>query len=173
MYLRNAKSTASLSVCRYRFVFLNHRLRRVWRYQRGNKNPYIEEEHNGQKKKVQKDKQRSTKHTYRTKARVTWCQNTIVFNKYPFFHKFSEYFKKYISVFLVENSHHLYLFFYIYYGKYGSVIVADTKTIKRQTVDNITTHNNCYSFIIFGSWHYTKLFWDISMLQLSDEEYIN
>ena len=27
--------------------------------------------HNCQKKKVQKDKQRSTKHTYRTKARVT------------------------------------------------------------------------------------------------------
>jgi hypothetical protein len=28
-------------------------------------------QHNGQKKKVQKDKQRSTKHTYRTKDRVT------------------------------------------------------------------------------------------------------
>ena len=27
--------------------------------------------HNGQKKKVQKDKQRSTKHTYKTKDRVT------------------------------------------------------------------------------------------------------
>jgi hypothetical protein len=58
-------------------------LRRVWRYQRGNQNPYIEEEqttqwpkekgqnnrqHNGQKKK---DKQRSTKHTYKTKDPVT------------------------------------------------------------------------------------------------------
>ena len=28
-------------------------------------------QHNGQKKKVQKDKQRSTKHTYKTKDRVT------------------------------------------------------------------------------------------------------
>jgi len=27
-------------------------------------------EHNGQKKKLQKDKQRSTKHTYKTKDRV-------------------------------------------------------------------------------------------------------
>jgi uncharacterized sporulation protein YeaH/YhbH (DUF444 family) len=36
----------------------------------GNQNPYIEEEHNGQKKKIQKDKQRSTKHTYKAKDRV-------------------------------------------------------------------------------------------------------
>jgi hypothetical protein len=28
-------------------------------------------QHSGQKKKVQKDKQRSTKHTYKTKDRVT------------------------------------------------------------------------------------------------------
>jgi hypothetical protein len=43
------------------------------RYQRGNPNPYIEEEHTTQlpKEKVQKDKQRSTKHTYKTKDRVT------------------------------------------------------------------------------------------------------
>jgi hypothetical protein len=47
--------------------------RRVWRYQRGNQNPYIEEEQTTQwpKVKVQKDKQRSTKHTYKTKNRVT------------------------------------------------------------------------------------------------------
>ena len=47
--------------------------RRVWRYQRGNQNPYIEEEQTTQwpKEKVQKDKQRSTKHTYITKDRVT------------------------------------------------------------------------------------------------------
>jgi hypothetical protein len=47
--------------------------RRVWRYQRGNQNPYIEEEHTIQwtKDKVRKDKQRSTKHTYKTKDRVT------------------------------------------------------------------------------------------------------
>ena len=38
----------------------------------GNQNPYIEEEQTTQwQKKVQKDKQRSTKHTYKTKDRVT------------------------------------------------------------------------------------------------------
>ena len=37
--------------------------RRVWRYQRGNQNPYIEEEQTTQwpKEKVQNDKQQSTK----------------------------------------------------------------------------------------------------------------
>ena len=46
---------------------------RVWRYQRGNQNSYIKEEQTTQwtKEKVQKDKQRSTKHTYKTKDRVT------------------------------------------------------------------------------------------------------
>jgi len=40
---------------------------------KGNQNPYIEEEQTTQwpKVKVQKDKQRSTKHTYETKDRVT------------------------------------------------------------------------------------------------------
>jgi hypothetical protein len=49
-------------------------IRRVWRYQRRNHNSYIEEEQTIQwpKEKVQKDKQRSTKHTYKTKDRVTW-----------------------------------------------------------------------------------------------------
>jgi hypothetical protein len=39
----------------------------------GNQNPYIEKEQTTQwpKEKVQKDKQRSTKHTYKTKDRVT------------------------------------------------------------------------------------------------------
>jgi len=48
-------------------------IRRLWRYQRGNQNPYIEEEQITQwpKEKVQKDKQRSIKHTYKTKDRVT------------------------------------------------------------------------------------------------------
>jgi hypothetical protein len=48
-------------------------IRRVWRYQRGNQNPYIEEEQTTKwpKEKVQKDKQRSTKHTHTTKDRVT------------------------------------------------------------------------------------------------------
>ena len=43
--------------------------RRVWGYQRGNQNPYIEEEQTTQwsKEKIQKDKQWSTKHTYKTK----------------------------------------------------------------------------------------------------------
>jgi len=47
--------------------------RTFWRYQRGNQNPYIEEEQKTQwtKEKVQKDKQRSTKHTHKTKDRVT------------------------------------------------------------------------------------------------------
>jgi hypothetical protein len=47
--------------------------RKVWRYQRGNHNPYSEEEQTTQwpKEKVQKDKQRSTKHTYKTKDQVT------------------------------------------------------------------------------------------------------
>ena len=41
--------------------------------QRGNQNPYIEEEQTTQwpKEKVQKDKQRSTKHIHKTKDRVT------------------------------------------------------------------------------------------------------
>ena len=39
----------------------------------GNQNPYIEEEQTTQwpKEKGQKDKQQSTKHTYKTKDRVT------------------------------------------------------------------------------------------------------
>jgi hypothetical protein len=47
--------------------------RRVWRYQRGNYNPYIEEEQTTQwpNEKVQKDKQQSTKHAYKAKDRVT------------------------------------------------------------------------------------------------------
>jgi hypothetical protein len=41
--------------------------------QGGNQNPFIEEEETTQwsKEKVQKDKQRSTKHTHKTKDRVT------------------------------------------------------------------------------------------------------
>jgi hypothetical protein len=42
-------------------------------YQRGNHNPYIKEEQTTQwpKEKGQKDKQQSTKHTHKTKDRVT------------------------------------------------------------------------------------------------------
>jgi hypothetical protein len=45
--------------------------RSVRRYQRGYQNPYIEEEQTTQWQKVQKDKQRSTKYTYKTNGRVT------------------------------------------------------------------------------------------------------
>ena len=46
--------------------------RGVWRYQRGNQNQYIEEKQTTQwpKEKVQTDKQRSTKHTYKITDRV-------------------------------------------------------------------------------------------------------
>ena len=45
---------------------------RVWRYQRGNQNPYIEEQTTQwPREKEQKDKQRSTKHTHKTKDWVT------------------------------------------------------------------------------------------------------
>jgi hypothetical protein len=49
-------------------------IRRVWRYKRGNENSYIEEEQTTQwpKENKQKDKQRSTKHTYKTKYRVAY-----------------------------------------------------------------------------------------------------
>ena len=46
--------------------------RKVWRYQRVNQNPYIEEEQTQwSNENKQKDKQRSTKHTFKTKDRVT------------------------------------------------------------------------------------------------------
>jgi hypothetical protein len=47
-------------------------VRRVWRYERGIQNQNIEEQTTQwPNEKVQKDKQRSTKHTHRTKDRVT------------------------------------------------------------------------------------------------------
>jgi len=48
-------------------------LRRAWRYQKDNQNPYIEEKQTTKwpNDKVQKDKQRSTKHKYKIKDRVT------------------------------------------------------------------------------------------------------
>ena len=44
------------------------------KYQRGNQNPYIEEDQKtqGSKDKVQQKKQRSTKDIYKTKVLVTW-----------------------------------------------------------------------------------------------------
>ena len=70
------KAYQSLYFSRY-FIFIwticdQSILTRVWRYQRGNQNPYIEEETtHWPKEKGQKDKQRSTKHTHTTKDRVT------------------------------------------------------------------------------------------------------
>ena len=54
-------------------MYKENETRRVWKYQRGNQNSSIEEEQTKQwaKEKVQKDKQRSTKHTHKTKDRVT------------------------------------------------------------------------------------------------------
>ena len=51
----------------------NYERPRVWRYQRGNQNPHIEREKTTQwpKEIEQKDKQRSTKNTYKSKDRVT------------------------------------------------------------------------------------------------------
>ena len=47
-------------------------IRRVWRYQRGNQNPYIAEQTTQwPKEKVQIDKERSAKHTHKTNDRVT------------------------------------------------------------------------------------------------------
>ena len=56
------------ALCLYKYVYLwIICIRRVWRYQRGNQNPYIEEEQTRQwpQETVQKDKQRFTKHTYK------------------------------------------------------------------------------------------------------------
>ena len=48
-------------------------IKRVWRYQRGNQNPHIDEEQTTQwpKEKVQMDEQRPTKYTLKTKDRET------------------------------------------------------------------------------------------------------
>jgi len=61
-------------------IFFSHKLHYKVPYKKslkipkgGNQNPYIEDEQTTQwpKEKVQKDKQRSTKHTHKTKVRVT------------------------------------------------------------------------------------------------------
>jgi hypothetical protein len=61
-----------LAIClpgsRYPQSLLRQGLGRVWRCQRGNQNPYIKEEQTTQcQKQVQKDRQRPTKHTHKTK----------------------------------------------------------------------------------------------------------
>jgi len=63
--------------------------RRVWRYQRGNHNPYIEEQTTQwPKEKVQKDKQRSTKYTFlwtnlHCKIEAVWVCITFARNYVP------------------------------------------------------------------------------------------
>ena len=56
----------------------------------GNENSYIEEKQTTQwlKEKVQKDKQRSTKHTYKTNDRVTLIKvlSVIEERKYSYYH---------------------------------------------------------------------------------------
>ena len=62
------------SSCLFLLLYLEWLLvRRVWRYQRGNQNPYIEEKQATQwpKEKAQRGRQRSTKHTHKAKNRVT------------------------------------------------------------------------------------------------------
>jgi hypothetical protein len=63
-----------LSRCRSRYA-VNLVVSVVWRvlrYQRGNQNPYIEEQiTQWPREKVQKDKKQSTQHTYKTKDPVT------------------------------------------------------------------------------------------------------
>ena len=60
----------------FNILYINSKctkLRRAWRYQRGNHNPYIEEQTTQWlKEKVQKDKQRSTKHTHKTKKCISY-----------------------------------------------------------------------------------------------------
>jgi len=62
-------SCTLLKICHLHFHDFTLELRRVWGYQRGNQNPYIEEVQT-LANKVQKDKQRSIKHTHKTKDRV-------------------------------------------------------------------------------------------------------
>jgi hypothetical protein len=56
-------TVTGINILNYKSLKQEHCKRRVWRYQRGNQNPYIEEEQTTQwpKEKVQKDKQRSRK----------------------------------------------------------------------------------------------------------------
>jgi len=64
------------------FNTLNYCKSRAWRYQTGNQNPYIEKGQTTKwpKEKVQKDKQRSTKHTHKTKDRINVWQD-LSFNQ--------------------------------------------------------------------------------------------
>ena len=64
-------------------IMISLLIRRVWWYQRGNQSPYIEEEKTTQwpKEKVQKDKQRSTKHTEDIELKVLSGKVEIITSK--------------------------------------------------------------------------------------------
>ena len=70
----NIKVVSSITAHSEVLSIQHYVIRRVWRYQRGNQNLYIEEEQTTQwpKEKEQKDKLWSTRHTHKTKDRVTW-----------------------------------------------------------------------------------------------------
>ena len=73
-YMNSHHALSYMNSCHTTLSYMNCRhIRRVWRYQRGNQNPYIEEQQTTQwpKEKVQKDKQRSTKPIYKTKNLLT------------------------------------------------------------------------------------------------------
>jgi hypothetical protein len=88
--------------CRETCLLVDYCLRRVWRYQRGNQNPYIEEEQTTQwlKEKLQKDKQRSSnKKNHGCQAGiVTWGFASLLNRKIP-----PNKNAKISSNFLVEN----------------------------------------------------------------------
>ena len=71
IYLRMLKWRQRTGICIRLSLTSNSNIHRNI-FIRGNQNPYIEEEQTTQwlKEKVQKDKQRSTKHTHRIKDRV-------------------------------------------------------------------------------------------------------
>ena len=59
--------TYFIFICQFGDIY-----KKDWSYQRGNQKPYIEEQTTEcPKEKVQKDKQRSTKHTHKTIDRIT------------------------------------------------------------------------------------------------------
>ena len=121
---RNTESifTAWLGImypCRETCLPVDYCLRRVWRYQRGNQNPYIEEEQTTQwlKEKLQKDKQRSSnKKNHGCQAGiVTWgfvsplhrkiahkkkCYNFIKLSRWKLQGQIMWFFTSFMSIFI-------------------------------------------------------------------------
>ena len=115
--------------------------RRVWRYQRGNQNPYIEEEQTTQwpKGKGQKDKQRSTKHTHKTIDRVTRSPLKIVVC-------FVRFFLAWFCFSVSMRLRCLFDFSFVnlicfHWLKYSDVrFVLDQQTVHRKTCRSTRTH---------------------------------